>query len=78
MLECRLIYPEKIKIYKNLKSITLPSILGEMEVLIDHAQSFVLLKRGTIVLTTVGDRKIKIPVKEGGVYIKDNKVKIIF
>jgi len=76
-MECKVISPKKTKNYQEVKSIILPAFLGRMEVLQNHAETFVVLKKGSIVFRTKNNKEEIVPVKEGLFYIKNNKGLVI-
>lgn len=77
MINCVITSSVKKDIYKNIKSIKIPAFLGEMEILPSHAESFVALKKGNIVLRQLDNKEINIQIDNGICYINDNIVKII-
>ncbi len=78
MITCQITSIDNSTSYNNLQSITLPANKGELEILTGHAEAFVLLKTGNIILEKQTGSKEEIKVDtDGGCYIKDNKVNII-
>ncbi len=79
MINCAIRASDKTIVYKNLAAVTLPAFFGQMQVLPDHAEAFVLLKKGDIVLQKAQARQKQdnIQILSGECYIKDNTVDII-
>jgi F0F1-type ATP synthase epsilon subunit len=77
-MECRIISPKETRQHQGLSAITLPALSGRMEVLPNHAESFVVLGKGEVVLKG-GDKEIveKVIISKGLFYIKDNRALLI-
>ncbi|MCD6284033.1 hypothetical protein J7J12_02135 [bacterium] len=73
-ITCFIISFKKIKIYKGVKIVTLPGVVGKMQVLLNHAESFILLKKGKIIIKNT--KKKVINISKGLCYIKNNNIKI--
>ncbi len=76
ILDCTVLSKQGATNYDKLRSVTIPAFSGEMQVLPKHAEAFILLKKGDIVLQAVEDKKI-IVVSEGCCYVKNNHIVII-
>ena len=70
-MNCQIVSPERKKIYKRVKSISLPTLTGQVQILPRHAEIFTSLQTGEIVLK-LQDKKETINIKEGVCYFKDN------
>lgn len=77
MLNCVIVSPTKKEEYQNLQSLTLPAFLGALQVLPKHAETFLALKKGDLVLKKSGGDTKKISILEAECYIKDDKVIIV-
>ncbi len=78
MLTCFIFSPDSTKKYDNLRGVSLPALKGQMQVLSNHAESFILLKQGKIVLYKKNGNKKELQIdNEGGCYVTNNKVNII-
>ncbi len=77
MINCKITSPKETTIYKNVQNITLPAFSGQMQILSGHAESFILLQKGNIVLQQTDNEKETIQNMGGECYIKDNTVTII-
>jgi len=77
MINCTITSPKKTTVYKNVQNITLPALSGQMQILSGHAESFILLQKGNIVLQQTGKERETIQNAGGECYIKDNTVTII-
>lgn len=74
-MECLLVSSREKKQWKNIRCITLPAIQGEAEILPGHAESFIQLKAGKLVLKNQKEESFLI---NGGVcYVYNDKVLII-
>ncbi len=76
-IQCQIVSPQKTNVYKNLISIKLPAYQGEMEILRQHAETFVLLKTGQVILVKKNHKKINVEITRSECHIKDNNVTII-
>ena len=76
MINCEISSPEETRTYENLRSIVLPAQEGEMQVLPGHAEAFVSLQKGNIVLEEE-DKKETISIAGGKCHIKDDRVLVI-
>jgi F0F1-type ATP synthase epsilon subunit len=76
-IECVITSPIAKTAYSNLRSVSLPALSGVMEVLPGHAESFVLLTVGSIVLRDQNNHIKKISVKEGECHIYQDGIVII-
>lgn len=74
-MRCIIVSSEGKQEFEQIQSITLSAFLGELQILPDHAESFIALRQGKIVLE---NGKIQaIPVEGGICHIKDNITTII-
>ena len=78
MINCVITSPKETISYKDLQSVALPALTGQMQILSGHAESFVLLKKGSIVLEKSGQQNKLIQITNGECYIKDDVVTIVF
>lgn len=74
-MNCSIISSQDKKEFYEIKSITLPALSGELQILPDHAESFIILKKGDVVLKN--NKRNTLPVEGGVCHIKDNAVVII-
>jgi F0F1-type ATP synthase epsilon subunit len=58
-------------------SITLPASGGRTEILPHHAESFLLLASGMIVIQLSDGKSEAVEAKEGSCYVKEGKVVIV-
>ena len=77
MINCAIAFPQKTIVYKNLQSIALPAFFGQMQILPGHAESFILLKKGDIIIQKSQKKQDNMQISSGECYIKDNTVDII-
>ncbi len=77
MIYCIITSPEKTTVYKNIKSITLPAFRGITQILPNHAEAFMILKKGNIILKQLNKKDNNVQIASGECYVKDNVVKII-
>jgi len=78
MLKCAITSKEGTKEYGKLKSVTLPGYIGQMQVLSGHAETFVLLQDGDIVLVNAeSGAEEKIQIQGGECTIRKDNVMII-
>jgi len=77
MIDCTIISSQKKKHYEKVRSVTLQSFSGQVQILSGHAEAFLLLQSGDAVVRYLSDEKEVIPILGGECYIKDNNVIII-
>jgi len=77
MLDCIISSPDFIKKHSQVRSVFLPALKGQMQVLSGHAETFVLLTKGKIVFNKEGENKEEMEIEQGGCYINNNKINII-
>lgn len=78
MLTCTITSLNKNEIYKNLKSVTIPASSGSMEILNGHAEAFIIISKGKIVLKFSDDKEKIIESNNGECHVKNNKAIIVF
>jgi F0F1-type ATP synthase epsilon subunit len=76
-INCAIATPEKMTNYQSLASLVLPADSGEMQVLPGHAECFVLLQKGEIVLHHQSGEKNVLAIDGGECHIENNLVQII-
>jgi len=78
MITCIITSPAETMVYENALSISLPAFLGRMQALPGHAESFISLKKGDIVIKRSNATESKIIQISGGeCHIKDDRMAII-
>lgn len=74
-MQCAIISSKDKQEFKDITSITLPAFSGEMQILPNHAESFIVLQKGPVVLEGHPTNAVLI---EGGIcHVKDNTVIVI-
>ncbi len=77
MIKCSVTSSTKTDVYKDILSVTLPAFSGQMQILPDHAEAFVLLQKGSIFLRKLSKQSENIQIISGECYIKDDTITII-
>lgn len=77
MINCTITSPKQTIIYKNVQSITLPAFSGQMQILPGHAESFILLQKGELVLSQLNGQSKIIQTINSECYIKNDIVTVI-
>jgi len=77
MIHCVITSPRETVIYKDGQSVILPVPSGQTQVLPGHAESFMALSPGNIVLSQANGKSKIIKAAGGECYIKDDSVLII-
>lgn len=77
MIQCKILSLENTTIYKEVKSIELPALRGKMQILQDHAESFIALNSGNLVIKSVDEDDKILKISGGECHVKDNNVIII-
>lgn len=75
MLKLRIVSPEKVVFNGEVESLKVPGMVGEFEILDNHAPIISTLVNGTVVYTTK-DGSQSLPVKGGFVEVKKNEVSL--
>jgi len=76
MLSCSILSPERTQRFDALIRITLPAHSGEIQILRGHAESFIALREGKIVLES-GRGKEVVVVPGGECHVLEDMVNII-
>lgn len=78
MINCIISSSKETNSYKDLRAVTFPACFGEMQILPGHAETFVELENGEIILTDKNQEKISLPISKGTVcHIKDDEITVI-
>ncbi len=77
MINCQIISAKKSLLYKNLQSVSLPAFKGEMQVLPHHAEAFVILKPGNIIMVKSSGQEEVYHLEQGACYLKNDEMVII-
>jgi len=77
MISCTITSSQKTMVYKNVRSVTLPAFSGQMQILSGHAESFILLQKGNILLRQSNKKSKIIQNINGECHIKNDVVTII-
>jgi len=70
-MNCQIISIDKKQSYSKVQSISLPTDSGQMQILANHAEMFVELVGGELILQFANEIK-KIRIDKGICYFKDN------
>ena len=74
-MKCSIVSSEERQEFNDVKSVTLPAFSGEMQILPDHAENFISLQKGEIILET--DKTKTLPIESGVCHVKNNTVVIL-
>ena len=74
-MRCTIVSSETKQEFEKVESITLPAFSGELKILPDHAESFIVLRQGKIILES--EKINTIPIEDGICHIKDDIATII-
>ncbi len=77
MIDCVITSPKSTAVYGNLKSASLPAFYGRMQILPGHAESFVVLKKGTVVLRQPNGKIQTMEIGGGECHILGDRVLVI-
>jgi F0F1-type ATP synthase epsilon subunit len=78
MIKCTITTQNGTKDYDDIKNVTLPGYTGQMQIYPGHAEVFVLLQSGFVVLSRAeGGAEEKIRIQGGECTIRKDKVMII-
>ncbi|NCF75061.1 MAG: hypothetical protein GWO87_01060 [Xanthomonadaceae bacterium] len=77
MINCIITSPKKTTVYKDIQSVTLPSFYGQTQILPGHAEYFLLLNKGNIILQQSRERKKIIQTPSGECCVKNDNIIII-
>ena len=76
MLRLKVISPEKILFDGDVESVTVPGILGEFEVLENHAPIISSLNAGKMMFVVPNEGKMEINIAGGFVEVQKNEVSL--
>jgi F0F1-type ATP synthase epsilon subunit len=77
MFNCRILTKEKPLFSSRIESATIPARNGQMQILEGHAESFVSLSKGKIILQVANGKIKDISVKAGLAHIYNNSLVIL-
>jgi len=77
MIKCTITSVKNTTVYSDIKNIILPAFSGYMEILSGHAEAFVMLKKGEIILRSLNQADQNIKIDGGEFYFKDNVATIV-
>ena len=75
VIQLHIVSPEGTLVEQAVSAVTLPGTLGPFEVLKNHAALISSLEKGDIVYVS-GGKESRIPIAEGFVEVRDNKVDV--
>jgi F0F1-type ATP synthase epsilon subunit len=76
MLKCTILSPTETQTYTDIRSVTLPAVSGQMQVLTGHAESFVALKKGIIRIQRENEKGKALDITSGECYVRANQILI--
>ena len=74
---CKILSTEVAETYENVSSVSLPGWLGNFEILTNHAESFQLLKKGTVRVRWKGKKEVLKEIDGGSSYCNKNTILIM-
>ncbi len=77
MINCTITTAKGTKRYSGLRSVLLPASSGQIEILPGHAESFLLLAKGDIILNSKTGGKEKRPIEGAGCYMQNDELMIV-
>jgi F-type H+-transporting ATPase subunit epsilon len=77
LISCLITSPKTTRVYEKVRSVTLPAFAGQMQILPRHAEAFVLLKEGQVVLRRPGKQGETVAIAGGACHVKGDRVVII-
>ncbi len=77
LLKLEITSPEKIVYVGSVKSVTVPAILGESQILFNHANLVSILGIGRIIINEENDNIIKYAASGGIIEVKNNYISIL-
>jgi F0F1-type ATP synthase epsilon subunit len=77
MLTCTITSTEKTEQYAGVRQVRLPAYKGEMQVLPGHAEMFVILRNGDLVLRQSDGREESKRITGGECHIRDDHVTVV-
>lgn len=75
LIQLHIVSPEGTLVEQAVSAVTLPGTLSPFEVLKDHGAIISSLTKGDIVYVS-GGRENRLPISEGFVEVRDNKVNV--
>ena len=77
MINCTITSLNNTSEYNDLRSIMIPALSGQMQILTNHAESFILLDAGNVILKDSGKNITSVKISGGECHIQNNSVTII-
>ena len=76
-MDCLITSPTKTDRYSNIISVVVPGLSGQMQILSNHAEAFVILGKGNVEIKTSDGQLNKLEINGGECYVQKNLVTII-
>ncbi|WP_027450251.1 ATP synthase F1 subunit epsilon [Xylanibacter brevis] len=76
MLQLKIVSPEKIEFEGDVESVLVPGMLGQFEILVNHAPIISSLDKGRVVYTLPGGEKRTLDIFGGFVEVQKNVVSL--
>ena len=76
-MDCLITSPTKTDRYSNIISVVVPGLSGQMQILSNHAEAFIVLGNGYIEIESSDGKLSKLEINGGECYVQKNLVTII-
>ena len=77
MLGCVVTSADETVHYDQVRSVTVPSVSGQAQILSGHAETFMVLKKGDVRLEKSNQSREVISIVQGECYVRNDKVVIV-
>ena len=77
MIVCKITSPKQTVTYKDIQSITFPALSGQIQILPGHAEAFILLQEGDVILQRSDKKSEVVQITSGECHVKDNVATVI-
>lgn len=72
-MTCKIVSLRLSQVFSELKSVTVPAVGGQLEILPGYIESFTVLKKGVITLKDGHTKQVKV-VESGLCYVRNEKI----
>jgi F0F1-type ATP synthase epsilon subunit len=77
MLDFTLTSPTRTTTYYQIRSVTLPAVSGQLQILPRHAEAFISLTSGKVILQDSRGQTISLPITPGQAHVRPSSVVVI-
>ncbi|MCL4338726.1 hypothetical protein M1271_03490 [Patescibacteria group bacterium] len=78
-MKCKIVSAKESRVFDNVLSIVIPNTAqGQIQILPQHAESFILLNEGEMTIEKVSGESQEFEINQGLCHIRDDTVTVVF